>query len=289
MNGVLVVNKESGMTSFDVIRKIKRILNIDKIGHTGTLDPMATGVLLILLGDATKISNYLMSDVKGYEFDVAFGIKTDTEDITGKIIHTETPLLINNQIIDDCLLQMVGKQTQIPPMYSAIKIDGQKLYELARKGIEVKRNERAIEVFEISRISDCYFKDGYNCVKLRAIVSKGTYIRTLASNIGERLNTCSTLTTLNRTFSGTISLDDSYSLDDIEKGNYRLINLVEATKHYYQLEVNDYIKNKVLHGMKISFKDINSQEDVIFFVEKDKLLGIYKRSELCYKAERIWN
>ena len=289
MNGVLAINKPTGITSFDCIRHVRKALHIDKIGHAGTLDPLATGVLIVLLGDATKLSNYLMSEVKTYEFDCLFGVATDTEDIMGKVLLDEDVNDLTNEKIDEMLSNLTGVIEQIPPMYSAIKVNGKKLYEYARSGIEIERKAREVEVFEIKRISDVEVCDNHQTVKLRATVSKGTYIRTLATQIGERLSHLATITSLNRIQSGNICLDDCYSLEDISSGNYKLIDMVTATKKYKQIEANDYLKNKVLHGMKISFKDIDCSDELIFFTSNNSLIGIYSRSEVCYKAERVWN
>ena len=289
MNGVLAINKPKDITSFDCIRQIRRTLHIDKIGHAGTLDPLATGVLIVLLGDATKISNYMLCEDKEYEFDVIFGLMTDTEDIYGKELLTEKVSDITNEKIDEILNTLKGKITQVPPMYSAIKVNGKKLYEYARSGIEVERKEREIEVISIERISDVTTIDNYQTCKFKAQVSKGTYVRTLCTQIGERLGHLATMSSLNRLRSGSISLAQCYDLKAVEEGNYHLIDLVSATKKYRQIEVDDYLENKVLHGMKISFKDLNVEDELVFFVKGEKLIGIYKRSEVCYKAERVWN
>lgn len=289
MDGILVINKPKDITSFDCIRTIRRTLHIDKIGHAGTLDPLATGVLVILLGEATKLSNYLMSEEKIYEFDVLFGLCTDTEDVTGKVLLEEECLKLDNQTIDNMLLDFKGVIKQIPPMYSAIKVNGKKLYEYARSGIEIERKEREIEVFEIERISDIKVIDNHQTCKFRARVSKGTYIRTLCTQLGERLNVLATMASLNRIQSGNLTLDNSYTLSDVINGDYKLIDLVSATKCFTQIEVDDYLFHKVYHGMKIAFKDLSVSDNLIFFTRCGKLVGIYSRSDVCYKAERVWN
>lgn len=289
MNGILLVNKPSGITSFDCIRKIRKALNIKKIGHSGTLDPLATGVLVVLLEDATKLSEYMMSEVKSYEFEVIFGIMTDTEDVCGKVILEETTSDITNELIDGALKSLYGKIEQVPPMYSAIKVNGKKLYEYARSGDIIERKSREIEVFDLKRISDVEKYETYQKCRFIATVSKGTYIRSLATQIGEKLSKIATISKLHRTSSGNYTIDNCYSLEDIEKGNYQIINMVDATKKYKQIEVDDYLKNKVLHGMKISFKDLGCDDDEIFFICKDKLLGIYQRDSVCYRAYKVWN
>lgn len=289
MNGILLVNKPTGLTSFDCLRKIRKMLDIKKIGHSGTLDPLATGVLVVLLGDATKLSEYMMSEVKSYEFEVIFGIMTDTDDVCGKVILEETTNDITNELIDNVLKHLHGKIDQIPPMYSAIKVNGKKLYDYARSGTAVERKSREIEVFDLKRISDVTKYETYQKCKFSAVVSKGTYIRSLATQIGEKISKIAAVSQLHRTTSGNYTIDNCYSLENIENGDYEIINMVDATKKYRQIEVDDYLKNKVLHGMKISFKDIECDDNEIFFVCKDKLLGIYQRSDMCYRAYKVWN
>ena len=211
MEGIIVVNKPKGITSFDVIRKLKKILKTKKIGHTGTLDPLATGVMLMCVGKATKLASDLEAKDKVYIADFDIGYATDTYDIEGKKI-AENTIEISKENLEQSIKKFIGNIKQIPPMYSAIKIDGNKLYHLARKGIEVERPERNVTIEYINLLD---FKD--NKVKIETKVSKGCYIRSLIYDIGQDLGTYATMTALQRKQVGDYSLENSYSLEQIEK------------------------------------------------------------------------
>ena len=211
MEGIIVVNKPKGITSFDVIRKLKKILKTKKIGHTGTLDPLATGVMLMCVGKATKLASDLEAKDKVYIADFDIGYATDTYDIEGKKI-AENTIEISKKNLEQSIKKFIGNIKQIPPMYSAIKIDGNKLYHLARKGIEVERPERDVTIEYINLLD---FKD--NKAKIKTKVSKGCYIRSLIYDIGQDLGTYATMTALQRKQVGDYSLENSYSLEQIEK------------------------------------------------------------------------
>ena len=211
MEGIIVVNKPKGVTSFDVIRKLKKILKTKKIGHTGTLDPLATGVMLVCVGKATKLASDLEAKDKIYIADFDIGYATDTYDIEGKKI-AENIIEVSKENLKQSIKKFIGNIKQIPPMYSAIKIDGNKLYHLARKGIEVERPKRDVTIEYINLLD---FKD--NKVKIETKVSKGCYIRSLIYDIGQDLGTYATMTALQRKQVGDYSLENSYSLEQIEK------------------------------------------------------------------------
>lgn len=211
MEGIIVVNKPKGITSFDVIRKLKKILKTKKIGHTGTLDPLATGVMLVCVGRATKLASDLEAKDKIYIADFDIGYATDTYDIEGKKI-AENIIEVSKENLKQSIKKFIGNIKQIPPMYSAIKIDGNKLYHLARKGIEVERPERDVTIEYINLLD---FKD--NKAKIETKVSKGCYIRSLIYDIGQDLGTYATMTALQRKQVGDYSLENSYSLEQIEK------------------------------------------------------------------------
>lgn len=211
MEGIIVVNKPKGITSFDVIRKLKKIFKTKKIGHTGTLDPLATGVMLVCVGKATKLASDLEAKDKIYIADFDIGYATDTYDIEGKKI-AENIIEVSKENLKQSIKKFIGNIKQIPPMYSAIKIDGNKLYHLARKGIEVERPERDVTIEYINLLD---FKD--NKVKIETKVSKGCYIRSLVYDIGQDLGTYATMTALQRKQVGDYSLENSYSLEQIEK------------------------------------------------------------------------
>ncbi len=284
MDGILLCNKPTGMTSHDVIAIIKRTLHIDKIGHAGTLDPLATGLLVVLLGQATKLSDYLMNDNKRYLAEITLGIATDTEDITGNIIESKD---VEEDIdVDNVLDKISGKIMQTPPMYSSIHHNGQKLYEIARKGITVDRVAREVNIKEMKKESEV-IKEGKTVkFSFSCLVSKGTYIRTLCTEIGTRLGYPATMSKLCRTSSGDFSLDNAYSLEDIKKGNYKLLNMIDCLSNKFTVEVNDELAKKILNGMKLYEKFEN---ELIFFTYKNELLAVYERDNNCYRARRVWN
>lgn len=230
MEGIIVVNKPKGITSFDVIRKLKKILKTKKIGHTGTLDPLATGVMLVCVGKATKLASDLEAKDKIYIADFDIGYATDTYDIEGKKI-AENTIEILKENLEQSIKKFIGNIKQVPPMYSAIKIDGNKLYHLARKGIEVERPKRDVTIEYINLLD---FKD--NKVKIETKVSKGCYIRSLVYDIGQDLGTYATMTALQRKQVGDYSLENSYSLEQIEKmvlnNDFKFLKTIEEIFSY---------------------------------------------------------
>ena len=230
MEGIIVVNKPKGITSFDVIRKLKKILKTKKIGHTGTLDPLATGIMLVCVGKATKLASDLEAKDKIYIADFDIGYATDTYDIEGKKI-AENIIEVSKENLEQSIKKFIGNIKQIPPMYSAIKIDGNKLYHLARKGIEVERPERNVTIEYINLLD---FKD--NKVKIETKVSKGCYIRSLIYDIGQDLGSYATMTALQRKQVGDYSLENSYSLEQIEKmvlnNDFKFLKTIEEIFSY---------------------------------------------------------
>ena len=209
--GVLVVNKHQGPTSHDIVNMIRKLYHTKKVGHTGTLDPMATGVLVILIGRAAKAAEYLVSDEKKYEATLRLGITTDTEDITGKITSEYNGNMPSEDEVALAVSGFIGKSDQIPPMYSALKIDGKKLVDLARKGEEIERKARPIEIYqaECEKLTDKDYRLSVHC-------SGGTYIRTLCRDIGEKLGCGGTMATLKRTQTGSFSIEQSVTIDELK-------------------------------------------------------------------------
>lgn len=210
--GVILVNKHKGVTSHDIVFKIRRLFGTKKVGHTGTLDPLATGVLPVLVGRAAKAAEYLLSENKCYVAELRLGITTDTEDITGKILTKSDTLPTKSQFFTACN-EFVGEGEQVPPMYSALKVNGQKLVDLARQGVEIERQARKINIYSI--IPEV-INEGEGLYRISVACSKGTYIRTLCADIGARLGCGATMTELNRTQSGTFSLENAYTIDQLE-------------------------------------------------------------------------
>lgn len=285
MEGIIVVNKPKGITSFDVIRKLKKILKIKKIGHTGTLDPLATGVMLVCVGKATKLASDLEAKNKIYIADFDIGYATDTYDIEGKKI-AENIIEVSKENLKQSIKKFIGNIKQIPPMYSAIKIDGNKLYHLARKGIEVERPKRDVTIEYINLLD---FKD--NKVKIETKVSKGCYIRSLIYDIGQDLGTYATMTALQRKQVGDYSLENSYSLEQIEKmifnNDFNFLKTIEEIFSYdkYSLQTEkEFILYKNGNTVKIK-ENLENKRYRIYFqnefvglanIENNNLLKGYK-------------
>ena len=208
INGIINVYKEKGFTSHDVVAKLRGIVKQKKIGHTGTLDPDATGVLPVCLGSATKLCDMLTDKSKEYVTTMRLGFCTDTQDISGEVLSTKEVCVTKDEV-EKTILSFVGKYDQIPPMYSALKVNGKKLYELAREGIEIERKARSIEIFEIE-ILDISLPD----ITMRVHCSKGTYIRTLCHDIGEKLGCFGTMVTLERTKVASFLLENAPVLNN---------------------------------------------------------------------------
>lgn len=264
MDGVIVVNKEKDMTSHDVVAKLRRILGTKKIGHTGTLDPLATGVLVACVNKATKLVQYLTCDEKIYEVEMKFGIKTDTGDITGNVISTGKDELEFDEI-KNALSGFIGPQKQIPPMYSAIKVNGKKLYEYAREGIEIEREARDIEIYSIDNVT---FEG--DILKYKIHCSKGTYIRTVCEDIAEKLGTVATMTSLNRVQSGIFNINQAIKLEDVSED--KIISLEKLFEDEIILKSD---VDKLLNGIKLHY-DLKDGMYKLYVFEDDnkKFIGL---------------
>ena len=272
MEGIIIVNKPKGITSFDVIRKLKKILKTKKIGHTGTLDPLATGVMLMCVGKATKLASDLEAKDKVYIADFDIGYATDTYDIEGKKI-AENIIEVSKENLEQSIKKFVGNIKQVPPMYSAIKIDGNKLYHLARKGIEVERPERDVTIEYINLLD---FKD--NKAKIETKVSKGCYIRSLIYDIGQDLGTYATMTALQRKQVGDYSLENSYSLEQIEEmvlnNDFKFLKTVEEIFSYdkYSLQTEKEL-TLYKNGNTVKIKEnLENKKYRIYF--QDEFIGL---------------
>lgn len=293
MNGLLVINKQQGVTSHDVVNDIRHIFKTKQVGHLGTLDPLATGVLVICIGDATKLVQFLGNVNKEYECEVTLGIETNSYDITGEVVKTENITSLNEKEIDDALASFLGKSMQLPPIYSAIKKNGKKLYEYARKNQDVEISPREIEVSTIKRISDVIYSDNKAKFIFKVTVSKGTYIRSLCHDLGVKLNVPATMSGLRRTRNGEFDLQNSFTIDEVRAGHFDLISMLDALRHYDMVE-NDEIVKKAMNGMKISLlmiKEVLGKLSAkIIVCHKGELVAIYLRDDElhCYKAGRVW-
>lgn len=256
MDGLILINKQKGFTSHDVVNVIRKKLNTKKVGHTGTLDPNATGVLPILVGKATKISKYLMEHDKTYIATLKLGEKTDTGDSEGQVIEEKSiPKDLRKEDINDVLQNFFGKQKQVPPMYSAIKINGKKLYEYAREGKEVKLEAREIEIYKIELLE---YQN--NKIKFEVECSKGTYIRTLCGDIAKKLGTVGYMEELQRTKVNNFRIEDSILLDDItlENAEKNMIKIEEVFKEKETIELDNKKLELFLNGVKLTYNLPNS-------------------------------
>lgn len=293
MNGIIVVNKEINMTSHDVVNRIRRIFNTRQVGHLGTLDPIATGVLVVCLNEATKLVPYLENVTKEYVCEVSLGASTDTFDKTGNIVDIVSDYRVDETTIDEVLRSFLGPSYQTPPVFSAIKIKGKKLYEYARHNENVEVPPRKINVFEIERISSLQLKNGYTTFKFRVLVSKGTYIRSICNDLGIKLGIPAHMSELTRTQNGVFRLDNAWTLDEIMEGKYELISMLDALSNYESIQGEAFIK-KAINGMKISpvevKKVLGHLPEQIVIKERDNLIAIYllDLEKYCYKAGRVW-
>ena len=274
MNEVLIINKNKNMTSRDVVNFLCKKFNTKKIGHTGTLDPLATGVMVILIGKYTKLVELITSYDKVYEADVLLGLLTDTLDITGNVLKEEE-VNYKDAEIKETLKNMVGEYIQTVPIYSAIKVNGKKLYEYARNNEKIKLPKRNVNIKELELISDIKKCDKFISFKIRAHVSKGTYIRALINDIAKNLNTVGTMTSLKRIKQGNISIDDSFTLEDIKNDKFKFYDIKKCLD-IFTVEVNEDLYTKLKNGMKI--KNIYNQE-LVLFKYKNQEIAIYKNED----------
>lgn len=274
MDGILIIDKPAGITSHDVVARCRRILRTKRVGHTGTLDPFATGVVVILVGRATRLAQFLDRDAKEYEAVVRFGFETDTGDLTGRRkAEGERREAISIEEIESVLTDFRGEIEQTPPMYSAKKVEGKKLYELARKGVEIERKPVKITIYELKLIESGQAgkeqagedrRAGFTAETedrtIRVVCSAGTYIRTLAEDIGRRLGTAAHLAALRRTRAGKFDLSRASTLEELEEivaGNKlgeALISMNEALAHLPEIRLSDEEARKTQNGMKLRFE-----------------------------------
>lgn len=275
MNGILNVYKPEGLTSHNVVSFVRRTLNMKRVGHTGTLDPMATGVLPVLVGNATKLSDLIMADEKKYTARVTLGIKTDTEDITGEITEKKEVNVTLDDIIE-ATKKFTGEIDQIPPMYSAIKVDGQKLYKLARQGVEIERKPRKITIYSI----DIYDFDGVSFT-MDVHCSKGTYIRSLCRDIGDSLGCGATMSELERTMSGIFKKENSYTFEQIEefvklgKTEEILMTPDDVLTDFVAVNVNEEFAQKIKNGIRLRPSQLGIKE-----YQEDQMFRIYEEENL---------
>ena len=303
MEGILPVFKERGLTSHDVVFKLRKILHTKKVGHTGTLDPEVNGVLPICVGGATKVSDYIMEMGKAYQATVTVGVSTTTEDQTGEVLETKVVSKdLTADKIDEAILSFVGEIEQIPPMYSSVKVNGRKLYEYARNNETVERPKRKVRIYEIERNSEIRYKDDTCSFDIFILCGKGTYIRTLATDIGRTLGFPAHMSQLTRVESGGFSIDESLTLDQIdelykqEALQEKLFPIEYGLKGLPHIQIDDpNIKKRILNGQKFyknEFSEAIDEVTVMEDKETEKALALYiphaeKPNEI--KPKKVFN
>lgn len=271
-NGILIVNKPSGITSRDVVNIVGKTLNTKKVGHTGTLDPMATGVLVLCLGNALKVCEIITANDKEYIAKVILGIETETLDTTSPIINTKKTNITKEEI-EKVLNSFKGNYIQEVPKYSAVKINGKKLYEYAREGKEIELPKKMVTIYDIQLISDITYYNDTTSFYIKTTVSKGTYIRSLIRDIGYKLNTYGCMDSLERTRQGIFNIDNSYTLEEIKNNNYKLLSIEESLPNIPLVEVDNKTLFKIRNGVKLK-KFFTG--DMAIIKDKNKVVAIYK-------------
>lgn len=288
MNGIIVIDKPKDYTSRDIVNIVSKKLNTKKVGHTGTLDPLATGVLVLPIGRALKVSELLTSNTKEYIAEVILGYETDMLDITGTEIKRNIPNVTKEELLK-VLKSYIGKYNQEVPLYSAVKVGGRKLYEYARSGTPVTPPSKEVEVYSLELISDLKHTKGAVEFTIRCEVSKGTYIRSLIRDIAYSLNTYGTMKNLIRTRQGIFTLKDAYTLKDIEENNYKLLSIKECLPNIKTTVIEDPLLTKVKNGMVLDkfFKenmslllDKEGKEIAIYIASGDNKVKPYKMIEV---------
>ena len=269
MDAVILLNKPAGMTSFDAVAKCRRIFHERKIGHTGTLDPEASGLMIILLGKYTKLLPYCVKNHKAYQATLKLGEMTDTEDIWGTIINTKTPSIHTEAEIDNAVQSLTGDILQVPPMYSALKKDGKKLYEYARQGIEIEREARPVHIstLEVEKIDETNYR-------MNAVVSSGTYIRTLITDFGKQLDELAIMSSLIRTKIEHLSLKDACTFEDLESG-VSFLSPIQGINPTYKIVETDRVMD-IKNGKRIKLDIFDPQ---VIFTSNGELLAAYALQE----------
>lgn len=289
MNGVLNIFKPKGMSSFDAVRVVKKVAGTGKVGHTGTLDPEATGVLPICIGRATKIIDYIMDSEKVYEVTLKLGIRTTTYDLEGEVLEERDPSHLTEEEILNAINSFKGEYSQIPPMYSALKQNGVRLYELARKGIEVERKGRLVNIYNLE---DIKINNPY--ISMKVTCSKGTYIRSLCYDIGEKLGVFATMTQLNRAKTSVFSQEKSININELTKENINdyILSMEEALEKYDKIVVNKKYVKLLVNGVRVADgrftkdKVINNKLYRVYD-DENNFIGLGERNDAGFKIEKL--
>ncbi len=303
MNGILIIDKPETFTSHDVVARLRRILKTKSIGHTGTLDPFATGVLVMLIGKATRLAQFLDKDTKEYQAVVRLGFETDTGDRTGRIKDKGERIKISIDKIKEVLANFRGEIEQMPPMYSAKKVAGKKLYELARKGIEIERKPVKVSIYELNLMENVELMENEENFGLwtldfglKVSCSAGTYIRTLAEDIGKKLETGAHLAELRRTKAGKFNIEKAVTLEELEeiaaenKLGDVLISMNEAISHLPEIKLSTEEIKKTKNGIKLKTEQIADDGRFFRMTDEDENLiavGFYKSAEKAIQPKLV--
>ena len=292
MNGIINLKKEAGMTSHDAVFKLRKILGTKKIGHGGTLDPDVVGVLPIAVGKATRMVEFMQDEGKVYEGEITLGYSTTTEDASGELV-AETPVLspLDEKLVDEAIASLTGPIIQIPPMYSAVKVNGRKLYEYARAGQEVERPERQVTIYSFERTSPISYEDRLARFTFRVKCSKGTYIRTLSVDLGEKLGYAAHMSHLTRTSAAGLNLEDALTLNEIEEkvqaGELDFLHPLEiGTGDLVKVFLTPEQAEEVRYGR---FIELEQTEKQLAAFEGEKLLAILEKRENLYKPRKVFS
>jgi len=292
MNGIINLKKEAGMTSHDAVFKLRKILGTKKIGHGGTLDPDVVGVLPIAVGKATRMVEFMQDEGKVYEGEITLGYSTTTEDASGEVV-AETPVLspLGEKIVDQAIASFTGTIRQIPPMYSAVKVNGRKLYEYARAGQEVERPERQVIIYSFERTSPISYDGHLARFTFRVKCSKGTYIRTLSVDLGEKLGYAAHMSHLTRTSAAGLQLEDAFTLEEItakvESGELDFLHPLEiGTGDLVKVFLTPEQAEEVRFGR---FIELEQPENQLAAFEGEKLLAILEKREQLYKPRKVFS
>lgn len=284
--GVIPIYKEQGLTSHDVVARVRRLLREKRIGHTGTLDPQVTGVLPLCIGQATRIVEYLQDLPKEYEVELVLGFSTNTEDLSGEVIDSVDSVHLDEEQLKKIIASFIGHIQQVPPMYSAVRVNGKRLYELARAGQTIVRNPRQVIIYEID-IQQMELNEHHPRVHLRVLCSKGTYIRTLCADIGAKLGVPAVMGRLIRTQADSFSLDRCVTLEDLETAIHEervselVVRIEDALHHMPKMTVDREMAIRALHGQKLKYPDqsVPPADDDLYRLYEDhteRFLGVFR-------------
>lgn len=284
MDGVLLLDKPAGMTSHDCVNRVRRILNTKKVGHTGTLDPNVTGVLPLCIGRATKISQFLTAQEKEYIGEATLGFATTTEDADGEEVQRqEVERVLDREEVLAVFAGMLGTRTQVPPMYSAVKVKGRKLYEYARAGLEVERPQRQVTIYELELLGPLRQEKGLVSFSFRVRGSKGLFVRTVAVEIGSRLGYPAHMSKLRRVASGVFKIGDCLSLEELERqaaaGRVPLMSLEAAMADLPRAQASAWVEKLVRNGVQLNLDQLDTGETgpVAVYSESGQCLAVYEK------------